>query len=602
MKRSFLAFYFLLLLGLYCASVRASDVDTVYWENLRQENLAIFQLHTANLDSAEQASIALYSRLKEPIDSLVLSDIYSVSGNIYFAKGDYVKSLDYHTQALRLREALHLPAKIATTLSNIGNAYYYANNYAKALQALREGTRQLHKADAPKERFARHFNTIGLVYYDMDKIDSSLHYFNRALEVAVAGEESSSELADIYNNLGALFAYIDKDQLAIENYQKAVVINRSHNDLASVAWGFNKLGNAFLRQEQNEEAKAYFYRADSIARFASTFELRKDIAYSIFSYYLKVLSRDSALKYVRLYDRLSDSIVRYKTSKNIQEIATKYEVEKKEAALTLSKETLARLAAENKVQKSYLVLAILGLLALAVIFFFAYRSYRQNKALSQLSLQLKDQELKKLMADQESETFAAMLKGQEEERERIARDLHDRLGGTLAALKLSLGREENHIEKADLEIIDQAVGEVRAIAHNLSSGVLEKHGLNIAFQQLKETIERSGKMKFNLYLSQNMAELGQQVSLELYRIVQELTNNTIKHAEASEINLQTSQHDATFNLIFEDNGKGMNAQEVKKGMGMQNIQKRIAAIKGRLHLDTEPGRGTIIIIELDIPS
>lgn len=219
--------------------------------------------------------------------------------------------------------------------------------------------------------------------------------------------------------------------------------------------------------------------------------------------------------------------------------------------------------------------------------------------MSLMELEIKDNKLDELMASQESKTYAAMLKGQQQERERIARDLHDRLGGTLAALKHSLRSPENKIKEEDLEIVDQAVKEVRDVSHNLASTQFADFGLSEALGQLKSTIENVGEVKFEVYLHPSTSKLEQKVTIELYRIVQELLSNTLKHADANEISVQTNFTENIFNLIYEDNGRGFDPFKVQRGMGLDNMRARVKKIGGVMNIDAEIGRGTIVIIEIN---
>jgi signal transduction histidine kinase len=203
-----------------------------------------------------------------------------------------------------------------------------------------------------------------------------------------------------------------------------------------------------------------------------------------------------------------------------------------------------------------------------------------------------------LLSNQESEIYASILEGQERERERIAQDLHDRLGGTLAALKLSLRKPQYKIEEGDLSIIDNAVNEVRSIAHNLSTGLVHKYGLNEAVNQLFRTLENSKGIKFSLYLHPDIGTLGQTMGIELYRIVQELVSNTLKHSKADEVSLQTNFTEGIFNLIYEDNGVGFDPKELKGGIGLENVKGRAERIGGELNIDAAKGRGSIFIVEL----
>jgi signal transduction histidine kinase len=258
----------------------------------------------------------------------------------------------------------------------------------------------------------------------------------------------------------------------------------------------------------------------------------------------------------------------------------------------------ARLDAEISNQQLLLTVLLIVLVLLGGVALFTYSYYRQKKKVAELELTVKENQLDELLQSQESKAYAAMLRGQDQERERIAQDLHDRLGGTLAALKMSLRKPGNKVGDDDMEILNDAVQEVRSIAHNLSSGVMQKYGLNQAINQLKSTIEKSGGLKFQVFLHPKISVLGQGIAIELYRVVQELVNNTIKHSGATEVSLQTNFDGETFNLIYEDNGKGFDPKKVKSGIGLENIKARVKRMNGSLHIDAEKGRGAIFIIEL----
>ncbi len=407
--------------------------------------------------------------------------------------------------------------------------------------------------------------------------------------------------ADIHSNLGLLFFQMERYEEAIEWYKKAIHINKENNDLSGLSWDYNGLGSVYLTLNRKRLAFKYLKKADSLSRFASTLELVKDIKQSLFKYYLVKSEIDSALKYANLYTKLNDSIVSQETAENIQfmEARAKFQLEKNESALALSQEREALAKAESNTNKLYLIIALIGLVVLVSAYAFTYYTSKQKRKIALLELKFQQQEIKELQANQEAEALSSMLKGQEEERERIAKDLHDQLGGTLAALKMTLRKEGNIVDQEDLETVDQAVIEVRNIAHNLSNGLLEKQGFGVALKELKANIERSGKLKFNLFLQSGLAEIKQEAAIELYRIVQELTNNTIKHAQANEISLQTNVNEESFNLIFEDDGIGFDKKKQTGGMGMRNIEARVKKIKGNFHLDSKKGRGTIAIIEIE---
>ncbi len=589
------------ILGLFLlfSNVFAQSIDRRIWDSIAKLNQQAEKFSVINLDSAEKINNGLYQLVVQPIDSAIFSDIYSTTASILFDRGDFEQALENDLKALEIRELINDTIRCAKSFSRIGNIYYYIDAFDKAISYHKKSILFRKQSKIPV-KVSGSYNNLGLVYSYIEEYDSSLKYFLLAFEsIKKSPVEESNNEAQFLANIGGLYVDMKRYDLAIEKLEEALLINRDDNKISRTTWNLMKLGDAYLQIKDYPKAIIALREADSLAQYASTLELKKDIKRFLLNYHLATGNTDSTAKYLDVYGTLNDSIIIMKTEKNIADMETKYQVEKKEAALALSHEKSARLSSENSINKLLLLISIVGLLFLGVSFFLANRDLQQKRKLSQIKLELQEREMSQLLANQESAALNSMLKGQEEERERIAKDLHDNLGGTLAALKLGLRKKENKVAPEDLEMVERAVKEVRNIAHNLSSGLLEKQGLGVALRELRDTIESSGILKFNLYLQSGLSSIGQEAALELYRIVQELTNNTIKHADATEINLQTNLNEQTFNLIFEDNGKGFDTKASSGGMGMRNMNARLQKINGNLHIDSQPGRGTIVIIEIE---
>ncbi len=214
-------------------------------------------------------------------------------------------------------------------------------------------------------------------------------------------------------------------------------------------------------------------------------------------------------------------------------------------------------------------------------------------------------EVEKLMQKQELQSAYFVIEGQEQERKRIAAELHDHIGGLLATLKiysdLSLSKEEvQDIRRLNVKIneISSTLGlEVRKLSHELDLKMLAGFGLKVAVQHLCEAISGSGKIQITpvIDISNPINEV---ISLHLYRITQELFTNTLKHAQASHIRIEITQIQEDISLIYEDNGQGFDPQDVKTGMGMKNIRSRVSQINGKLTFDSSEN-GTTCIIEIN---
>jgi two-component system NarL family sensor kinase len=214
-------------------------------------------------------------------------------------------------------------------------------------------------------------------------------------------------------------------------------------------------------------------------------------------------------------------------------------------------------------------------------------------------------EIEKLMQQQELQSAYTLLEGQELERQRIAAELHDNIGGLLATLKIY---SDLTIEKSGMDdvqrlnlkintISENLSQEVRKLSHQLDLKALSGFGLKVAVEHLAEAISDSGKLTV-LAVIDVQRPINETVSLNLYRIVQELFTNTLKHAMATQSRIEITLIDQDITLIYEDNGKGFDSEKLSlTGMGQKNILSRVNLIGGKLTIDSS-ARGTTYIIEL----
>ena len=212
----------------------------------------------------------------------------------------------------------------------------------------------------------------------------------------------------------------------------------------------------------------------------------------------------------------------------------------------------------------------------------------------------------------ESEYLAlnALLEGQEQERKRLAREIHDGIGPTLSTLKMNLAHMEGDISgpeanltekfKKSYQMIDEVADDLRSISHNLMPKVLSDFGLVAALETLCEKIDATKSIKVVFIHNGIDKRLSEAVELGLYRISQELINNTLKYAEAKKINLQLLKRDGSLQLMYEDDGKGFYPDLISSGIGLTNIENRTKALAGEVILDSQPGRGMTATIEIPL--
>ena len=212
--------------------------------------------------------------------------------------------------------------------------------------------------------------------------------------------------------------------------------------------------------------------------------------------------------------------------------------------------------------------------------------------------------------DAEKDTISAMIQGQEQERERIAREIHDGIGPLLAAIKLNLeaimARNATNLDRQSIQdweglvnALDETMRDLRSISHELLPGVLNDFGLVQAIRSLCARIDGTGGMKTNFFTNLEK-RLNPEYELSVYRIVQELTSNAIKHSDAESFSIQLLDHQESLLLTVEDNGKGWDMVKpdiFMTGIGLRNIRGRVKGLGGTLVFDTQPGKGLCTIIE-----
>ncbi len=262
-----------------------------------------------------------------------------------------------------------------------------------------------------------------------------------------------------------------------------------------------------------------------------------------------------------------------------------------------------------------LLISYIGTLFEALIFAsligFKTKETELEKVINEASYELEIQKTTTLLKEQEINTINAMIEGQEKERLHIARDLHDSLGGTLAAVKmhidnLQINIESSHnpqelLDKANI-LISEAYTSVRSIAHERNSGVMAKEGLLPAIEKLANKVSTPSGLTIEIQHFGLEERLSNHLEITIFRIIQELVTNVIKHAQATELQISLTQHQEELNIVVEDNGKGFIVGKLpeKDGMGLGSIERRVEHLEGTMEVDSTPSKGTNIIIDIPI--
>ncbi len=301
---------------------------------------------------------------------------------------------------------------------------------------------------------------------------------------------------------------------------------------------------------------------------------------------------------------VSDSLFKAETSEKVAEVEARYQNEKKQKEIgQLEKDKqIQSLTIRQKSTLNYILIG--SLVAFLVVAFLIYRNLQQRQ-------RLKQQKINELEKDKQLVAVDALLKGQEEERSRMAKDLHDGLGGLLSGVKFSLINMKDNLVitpenmtvfERSLDMIDTSIKELRRVAHNMMPEMLTRFGLDEALKEYCNTINATNLLVVK-YQSMGMdRRINSSAEIIVYRIIQELLNNIMKHAAGTEAMVQLIKEEGRFSIVVEDNGKGFDTALLagNKGAGLTSIRSRVDYLKGRLDINSEPRKGTLVNIELNI--
>lgn len=565
--------------------------------------LGRFYFFMANLDSAEYY-FEIAKQILIKLDDEKRVAIINISiGAIQLRLGEYNKTIKTLTESATHFEAINDNLNAAKCYSNISTALAELENYQKAIEYNEKALLVFNEQKSTQFQLITLPNLAAQHYKNGD----TLKAINLNLEAETLALEMNNKrsLSIIYNNLGEI--YLDKDPQKAKDYiEKSIKIKNELNLKSGIEVAQGNLGYLHLKNKEYNKAVEYYKQ---VATQVNGKQLV--FAFNQLSECFKGLNRfDKALEYSEKSSLLNDSILSAENHKVFNEIQTKYETEKKEKEIfELKTENLE--VEFKRVRNKNLLIGLGGILFITfLLIFFLLKNSKRKRILIQQKSKIKTQELVQRLKIQELNGIDAIIDAQEKERSRIADDLHDNLGSKIATLKLyieDIGNEKNNSQKEinpllnKLKLLaDDTYKEVRKIAHNKNFGALISKGLIPSIIFISNQISSSDKLKIEVININVNEHIKNNLEIQIFRIVQELLTNIIKHAAASEATIQFSEDENILNIIVEDNGKGFNINETSLGFGLTNIEKRLEKISGNVVIDSTIGNGTTIILNIPL--
>jgi signal transduction histidine kinase len=337
----------------------------------------------------------------------------------------------------------------------------------------------------------------------------------------------------------------------------------------------------------------YYQQALELGRKTGTAIQLDDIYKGLSESYAQTGEPAKALAFYKKYIEYRDSTGNEKIKKNSTELDVKYQTAEKEKTLSQNQLQLAKKDLEIQKSRNYMAFAIAVMVVALLYIRIRYRKLVHSK------------ELKAIQQEKELQLLNALMQGEERERSRIAKDLHDSVAGMLAATKMHLSNiqsdmriEQTSSYQQGMLLLDEATQEIRKTSHNLMPETLLAKGLDEALRRYCANISSN-----NLIIQYDswgtIKRLKGSFELSVYRIIQELINNIVKHSKATEAIVQMSANLNILSVTVEDNGTGFDVSVPNKGMGIQSIESRIETINGSMKIDSHPGSGANVYLEFD---
>ena len=538
----------------------------------------------------------------------VLANVYNNTAIIYFSKAEYTSSLEYYLKATNIYERRKDSSSMAFVYGNIAEVYNELKEYKKGYTYALKGVTLCRKLKSTHGLGSGLLN-LSTSLISLQRFDTALIVLGNAKAISIEEKNKYQEINALINIYNA-YAGLNKFELLNDNAKELMTLSKSVKNVDGICYASLGFAEYFLHRKQFALATRYTTEAIDSAKQNNRLSLLRDS----YKTARRIALEQGNIKNYDYYDNLKDSIDETlysdKILKNTQELDAKYSLHKKQTEIDV-------LTKEKEIQHLDLQLhsIITWILAstvvlIALLSYLFNRNYQNKKKLLLSETLLQQQRITELEKEKQLLAAQAVLQGQVEERSRLAKDLHDGLGGILSSAKYSFTHMKDNMiitpeiaaafEKS-MGMLDKSIVELRRVAHNMMPESLAKFGLDTALKDFCESINQSGAIQLT-YQSFEMDEnsISKTTASPLYRIIQELVNNILKHADASVALVQLIRKSNALSITVEDNGKGFDKTVLanNEGIGYLNLYNRVNYLNGTIDIETLPGKGTSVNIEI----
>lgn len=551
-------------------------------------------------------------------DSSRIARSYDLIGWCYNRLHNYDSALHYYDIALERSIAINDSSKIANVYNHLFNTYKILGRYDIAVKHILSSY-NIYKRIGPDEKIAMTLANLGSVYYSLKDYGNSKKYSLMALNQLKHNNDSWIKFM-AYGNLIALFntieqykvvdslylilknneySTLEKSYIADFNYALSLIARDQVNEGKRLLLGLlvyleasNEtkfeavthiaLGNAYVKLNTFDSAIHHLMLGKNIGYEISEKDIQAKAHRGLSRYYHTVEDYNNAYHHLRKYNDLREYLRGNEVVSSIHDTHLDTQKRESDALLKMKEAEIAQRARINGLLVALILLGILLLLVLVRSYIIIKTRNGEIKEQNKLLEIGKDREMDRLKTEFELKNLNSIISSQKQERKRIARDLHDRLGAKLATLKM-LQYQNGNYPDAKL-LLDQIVVETRGISHNLYSSSMEQFGLVAAIKESLSPLEETGKFKVYFTHGNLHEEFPESIGEQVYYIIQELITNTIRYAEASEIRVVLEDNGSELHMSYSDNGRGFDNESFESGLGINNIKARADVMGGKVRI------------------
>ncbi len=517
-------------------------------------------------------------------DEVDQANVHLNRANTFMFEGDLDKSLEYHYSGIKLFEDRGDSSRLIGAYANAAAVFGDMDDYDKEIEYLEKSL-----SVTPTNNWldlSLTYGDIGATY--LQKADYELAYENLS-KADSASRQIDNAMVDfmLLRHWGDYYTFTHQYSKAISYCERTLELSRTYGNKLYEVDILRVLGDCHLELGNLEQAKEYLDEGLSLAEEQGSVEMSKKVLILLSRVHEQMGDYERAHSYLNQHMLVKDSILSELHIKSINELEVKYEAQKKDAELLSSSLELQK--STNRTRQIGLGLVIVSLLALFSFLWYRIRLRNQSQA-ARLELE------------------KVLIESTEEERERIARELHDGTGSLLTGIKLSLEGISNEVVNEPIkERLQKSITQVRSVAkevrrvsHAMAPSAIERLKYEDVIGDMLQTYREVGTAVVDYGSSGNLEVMNKTERLMIYRILQECLNNSFKHSEATEITVSISVTQDNAELLYQDNGQGYDRGQATKGIGLDSIDKRIKYLNGNRTLETEQGKGVLLIINFPL--